>query len=498
MGLKKSYQIGKIVIHPKDPNVVYVGALGRLYGPNPERGLFKTTDGGKTWKNILFIDERTGVIDIAINTADPKTLLIAAWERERDAFDSFVGDAKMPLEGDRYSPAKGTGLGSGIYRTTDGGTKFERIEAGLPKPKKGRIGLSYSRKTPNTVFAIVDSEKSGLGPPPTSTYFGVSSETAPGGVLVTGVRANGPASKGGLQEEDLITKFDNKEVKNYETLVEMIAEKQPGDKVKVAVTRAKANKELEITLGSRGERQPPLLGVQIAPNEAGARITLVSTDSAAAKAGLKIEDVITAVDGTPVTPQKPLQTFLVGKKAGDKIKISFMRDKQKKEVEATLLLGASERPYSDGQLGGQHANMQVQQGADGVDAGGVYRSTDNGATWTRINSANPRPFYFSTIRVDPNDDNIIYVLGISMMRSIDGGKSFSERNINTGVHSDQHDLWIDPKDSRHILVATDGGFYVTFDAAVHWEHLARAAFGAVLSCLGGYPAAISCGGRLAG
>src|SRR5271166_5269135 len=92
MGLKKSFQIGRDVIHPKDPNIVYVGALGRLYGPNEERGLFKTTDGGTTWQKVHFVDDRTGVIDLAMHPADPETLLVAMWERQRDGFDSHRGE----------------------------------------------------------------------------------------------------------------------------------------------------------------------------------------------------------------------------------------------------------------------------------------------------------------------------------------------------------------------------------------------------------------------
>jgi hypothetical protein len=78
MGLRKSFQIGRIAIHPKNPDIVYVGAVGRLYGPNEERGLFKTTDGGKTWNKLLYIDEKTGVIDVQMNPADPETVL---WPR---------------------------------------------------------------------------------------------------------------------------------------------------------------------------------------------------------------------------------------------------------------------------------------------------------------------------------------------------------------------------------------------------------------------------------
>src|SRR5579885_3838279 len=102
MGLRGSFQVGKILIHPKDPQTVYVGALGRLYGPNEERGLFKTTDGGHTWQRVLYVDDRTGVIDMRMNPADTETLIVATWERQRDEFDGFFGN----VEGDQYGPAK--------------------------------------------------------------------------------------------------------------------------------------------------------------------------------------------------------------------------------------------------------------------------------------------------------------------------------------------------------------------------------------------------------
>src|SRR5262245_37130895 len=82
MGLKQTFQIGKILIHPKNPDIVYVGALGRLYGPNQERGLFKTTDGGKTWDKIFYLDEHTGIIDMRMHPRDPDTLIVAAWDRK--------------------------------------------------------------------------------------------------------------------------------------------------------------------------------------------------------------------------------------------------------------------------------------------------------------------------------------------------------------------------------------------------------------------------------
>ncbi len=148
MGLKKSFQIGRVVVHPKDPNIVYVGALGRLYGPNEERGLFKTTDGGKTWNKVLYIDDRTGIIDVKMNPADPETLLVAAWERKRDEFDSHRGDPPVQDGYDAYDPDVKWGKGAGIYKTTDGGKTFHKITKGLPTVPLGRIGFDYYRKDP--------------------------------------------------------------------------------------------------------------------------------------------------------------------------------------------------------------------------------------------------------------------------------------------------------------------------------------------------------------
>src|SRR5206468_2514990 len=115
---------------------------------------------------------------------------------------------------------------------------------------------------------------------------------------------------------------------------------------------------------------------------------------------------------------------------------------EKKEMEITLeapAMGSPGRPYSGGFLGGQRGNTQDMQGPDGDHTGGVYKSTDAGATWTRVNSLNERPFYFSVVRCDPNDEKTIYSLGIVLYRSTDGGRTFSADGINTGVHSDLHD-----------------------------------------------------------
>lgn len=139
VGLELTGHIGKILVHPKNPDIVYVGALGRLWGRNPERGLFKSTDGGKTWSHILKIDANTGVIDMAMHPTKPDELLVAAWDRIRKPYDFISG-----------------GPGSGIYKTTDGGKRFRRISTGIPSGDLGRIGLDYNRKDPRLVVATIE------------------------------------------------------------------------------------------------------------------------------------------------------------------------------------------------------------------------------------------------------------------------------------------------------------------------------------------------------
>lgn len=135
----------------------------------------------------------------------------------------------------------------------------------------------------------------------------------------------------------------------------------------------------------------------------------------------------------------------------------------------------NDRPFG-ANLGGQAANIHGLQGAQGHEHGGVYRSDDGGVSWRRINSINPRPMYFSVVRVDPADDQNLFVLGVSMARSVDGGETFTN-DAGRGVHSDQHSLWIDPRDPRHMILGTDGGLYVTYDASSNWDHLSHVAIG---------------------
>ncbi len=242
MGLVETHHIGRVVIHPKNSDIVYVAALGHLWGPNKERGLYKTTDGGKTWINTKFINENTGFVDIAMDPENPDTLYAAAYQRRRRGWGF-----------------NGGGPESGLYKTTDGGETWGRLTLGLPEGITGRIGLDIYRKNPNIVYAIVE-----------------------------------------------------------------------------------------------------------------------------------------------------------------------------------------------------HKN------------GGVYRSEDKGFSWKKMSSTNPRPMYYSQIRIDPNNDQRIWVLGARMYMSEDGGKNFNTGYV-TRIHGDHHAMWINPQNSDHMIVGSDGGIHFSYDRGMTWD-----------------------------
>ncbi len=254
MGLRATRHIGRIVIHPRNPDVLYVAALGHLWGPNAERGVYKTTDGGKTWSQVLKINDDTGVSDIAMDPQSPDILYAAAYERRRTPYGF-----------------NGGGPDGGIYKTTDGGATWKKLSKGLPYENGGgdigRIGLDIYRKDPNIVYAIVQHEK-----------------------------------------------------------------------------------------------------------------------------------------------------------------------------------------------------------------GGTYRSDDKGETWKKMGDTNPRPSYYSQIRIDPNNDLRIWELGAQMFYSEDGGKKFATDRVK-GIHGDFHAMWIDPADSNHMITGSDGGIHWSYDGGRTWDFVNTMAIG---------------------
>jgi len=583
MGLKKTFQIGKVIVHPKNPDVVYVGALGRLYGTNEERGVYKTTDGGKTWERVLYIDDKTGVIDMAMHPTDPNTMIVAMWERQRDLFDSHPGQP-APQDGyDVYDPIKKWGPGSGLHKTTDGGKTWKRLTAGLPSSHLGRMDVDYYLKDPNILYAIIDCATIGKGTPANRTYIGITGRDGGGGAQLTQITAKGPAEKAGLKVGDVIKSVDKQEVKSYAQFTDRLRGKAAGDKLALEIIRDKETLEITATIenrplgalvtgsssgymGIQGEdasdgvlltdiieggpaaraelkdgdivksmnkepatsyelftealrsrrpgdkvdleilRDGKLIPVSVTLDErptggfggggggrgggggfgglfallgagvenvegGGVKLTRVGERSVAEKAKLEEGDILTAFDGKGITDGPQLLEMIRERHEGDEVAVKFSRDKETKETKLILEPpgGSQSRPYTF-MYGGQAPNVQETQGPNSHEYGGVYRSADGGESWSRVNSINPRPMYFSQVRVDPTDEKYLYVLGVSLHRSKDGGKTFTADG-GRNVHADQHALWIDPRDGRHMIVGTDGGFYATWDRMANWEHL---------------------------
>jgi len=284
MGLPNSKHINRIVIHPTNNDVVLVAATGPLYGPGGERGIYKTTDGGKSWKQVLKGDDDTGANDLAMAGSDPNVLYASMYQRRRSA-----------------CCMNGGGPGSALFKSTDGGETWTKITGtGFPGGSLGRIAVDVFRSNPNIVYALVE----------------------------------GPA------------------------------------------------------LGGGGRGAPP------------------ADESAAPGAA-------------------PGMAAAAGGRGG---------------------------------------------AAQGQGATGTYRSTDGGATWTKQSSTNARPMYFSQLRIDPVNSDRLYLGGVGLHLSNDGGKTF-EADAALVTHDDVHGIWINPKNTDHVLIGNDGGLAVSYDQAKGWQFI---------------------------
>jgi photosystem II stability/assembly factor-like uncharacterized protein len=298
MGLRDSKHVNRIVIDPRDNDIVLVAATGSLWGPGGERGVYKSTDGGRTWKQVLKVDEDTGANDLVMDPNDSRILWASTYQRRRTA-----------------CCMNGGGPGSGIWKSTDGGETWTRIKGGVLDQPLGRIALDVYRKRPNILYALIE------GPSPQG--------------------GRGGGGRG--------------------------AEEGPG--------AAEAQ-------GRQGRGQP----TQQAP-----------------------------------MPQAP-----------------------------------------PGGRGGQQAlNDQPT---------GFYRSDDGGETWRKVNNANPRPMYFSQVKIDPNDPEVVYLGGVDLHQTTDGGKTMNTQAASR-IHSDHHAIWVNPANSNHVLIGNDGGLAVSYDMSKTWVFL---------------------------
>ncbi len=146
MGLEQTGRISQIVVHPTDPNIVYVAAMGHCYGPQQERGVFRTMDGGKTWERVLFVDENTGASDLAMDPNNPRILFAGMWQVELRPWNLNSG-----------------GPGSGLYVSSDGGTTWKHLTGhGLPESPLGRIGVAIAPSNSNRVYALIETDDKGV------------------------------------------------------------------------------------------------------------------------------------------------------------------------------------------------------------------------------------------------------------------------------------------------------------------------------------------------
>jgi photosystem II stability/assembly factor-like uncharacterized protein len=145
VGLQETRHISKVIVHPKDEDLVYVAAQGNAFRASEERGVYRSSDGGKNWKRVLFVDDKTGACDLSMDPGNPRILYAAFWQAVRRPWEFVSG-----------------GPGSSLFRSTDGGDTWKKLEEGLPKGDKGRIGVAASGARPGRVFAIVEAEKGGL------------------------------------------------------------------------------------------------------------------------------------------------------------------------------------------------------------------------------------------------------------------------------------------------------------------------------------------------
>jgi photosystem II stability/assembly factor-like uncharacterized protein len=339
LGLTQTQHISRVIIHPQSNEVVWIASLGTLYSSNTERGIYKTTDGGKTWKKTLFINDSTGISDLIINPQNPNQLLAASWERTRKAWDF-----------------KGNGVGSAIYKSEDGGETWSKAVNGFPQGKfVGRIGLDICWSKPNVVYAVLDNQES--------------------------------------------VKDEKKD--------------KPSD----------------------------------------GKMKLIELKDITVADFLKLDD-------------KKLDELLKDSRFPSR----YTAARVKKEVRQ-----GKYSPKAIAEYFGADANANLFDTK--IKGAEVYRSDDGGASWKRAHSFNidgvyfSYGYYFGELRVSPSNTEDVFIYGVPMLKSANGGRTWAEIDTVGTMHSDHHALWINPKDAQHMLMGNDGGLYQTYDQGETWTHI---------------------------
>ncbi len=360
VGLKDSQHIGRIVIDPRDSNRVFVAALGALYTPNDERGLYRTTDGGETWERVLEISADVGVSDVALDPKNPDHMVAASYERRRRAWDF-----------------DGNGPGSGIWRSSDGGTTWERCESGLPTGDIGRIGLDVFPGEEDLIVATVSNQN--RVPVKSGPVIGLRVEWKDGQLVVIKVKKESGAEELGLKKGDVLKKLGDRELDDPFAWMHVLSE-----------LRDAAEEEAD--------------------------------------------------------------------ESGDdpRLKLTYLRKDEEETVEAELeqILVLDEKDPETREAGGE-----------------IYTSKDHGETWTQVNEepvGGSPAYYYGQIRFDPNDAQRIYMCGVPMLASSDGGVTWER--IAGSVHVDHHSVVVDPADSQKVWLGNDGGLHLSYDRGEKWQH----------------------------
>jgi photosystem II stability/assembly factor-like uncharacterized protein len=342
MGLRGSHRIARIVVHPQDRDTVYVAAQGALYTDGGERGVFKTSDGGRTWTCVLKGGPRIGATDLLMDWKDPSTLYATLWEKDRKPWDFLE-----------------CGAGSGVFKSSDGGSTWTALASGLPKGETvGRIGLAQSRQDSRKLYAFVDNHAL-RGKEETDPFEDPERLTA--------------KRLAGLSAADLL-KLESKQLKAFL--------KDHGFHKDITVEKVRA-----------------------------------------------------------------------GLKAGT-IAVKDLID----------YLGDADAALFDTDIVGPE----------------LYETLDAGTTWKRTHGQRIDRFtftygyYFGQVRVDPADDRKLYLLGMPLVASEDGGRTFKGLNGEArenweGVHADHHDLWIDPRNPKRLVLGNDGGLNISMDGGSTWR-----------------------------
>jgi photosystem II stability/assembly factor-like uncharacterized protein len=343
VGLEESDRIGRILVDPRDPDRVFVAVLGKLYTPGGQRGVYRSDDGGDTWQLVLAGEnDLTGYVDLAFQPGNPDVIYAAAWERIRRPWNFIEG-----------------GGGTGVWKSTDGGDTWERVDGGFPRGEHvGRVGLAVTAANPQVLYASVDNQE--ILP---------EDEWDLGSGAVTAKRLRD------MSKEEFLAQ-DPEEIEDF----------------------------------IRGNDLDPRL-------DARRLIAAVRSDS------ITIADLLQALQ----------------------------------DANAALF----------------SADIR------GIE---VWRSDDAGNTWRRMN---PEPirqavytygYYFGQIRAAPDDVDRVYVLGVPLLVSEDGGVTW-RGTAGRGVHGDHQAMWIDPEYSEHVILGNDGGLDVTFDGGKTWLSLSSVSVG---------------------